>query len=72
MTGAMSDKAKCTRSVCEATTSDPTRDRWQLLEFPNMPLRFTGYYCPSCAAAIHELLRQEGVEPIVKDDHGSH
>jgi hypothetical protein len=63
---------KCTRTVCPATTADAKKAGWHYIELPNMPLRYTGYYCPACAEAIHEILRQEGVEPKRDPDRGAH
>jgi hypothetical protein len=63
---------KCTRSACKTTTGDPMKAGWPYIELPNMPLRLTGYYCPPCADAIHELHRQAGVEPKVQPDRGAH
>ena len=63
---------KCTRSVCQNTTTDPAKDDWPLIEILSLPSRCTGYYCPSCAEVIREIHRQGGIEPKIIPNCGGH
>ena len=56
-------RVKCTRPVCDRTSTDPKADGWRYVESLFL---LRGWRCPECWAGLERIAREHGVVPEIE------